>query len=184
MFLILEYFAFCRMCVLFDSWLVLPSRLELLWCSSCVGTRGQVSRRSFFLLIWAKLQVACWGLGDATQESRKEFKVRFRRVGSDWRGLQDFCFQLLSLFWCHLIYSAVFVLCFSICLPLGVGLCKGFFLAWKRGRGQVFNTHCVQVFYAYRFSYFLVLFVLWWHPGSWGGSFPRGPRSRFWLKGE
>ena len=53
---------------------------------------------SFFLLIWAKLQVACWGLGDATQESRKEFKVRFRRVGSDWRGLQDFCFQLLSLF--------------------------------------------------------------------------------------
>ena len=70
----------------------------------------------------------CW----RQEESRKEFKVRFRRVGSDWRGLQDFCFQLLSLFLCHLVYSAVFVLCFSICLPLGVGLCKGGFLGMEK----------------------------------------------------
>ena len=47
MFLILDYFAICRMCVLFDSWLVLPSRLDLLWCSSCVGARGRIAR-SFF----------------------------------------------------------------------------------------------------------------------------------------
>ena len=36
---------------------MLPSRLDLLWCSSCVGARGRFARRSFFLLIWAKLQV-------------------------------------------------------------------------------------------------------------------------------
>ena len=57
MFVILDYFTMCRMCVLFDSWLVLPSGLDLLWCSSCVGARGRVARRSFYLLIWAKLQV-------------------------------------------------------------------------------------------------------------------------------
>ena len=115
-------------------------------------------------MIWAKLQVACWGLGDATQESRKEFKVCFRRVGvigGDckisvfnyylcfdviWSILQFLCY--VFLFACH--WASVYV--------------KADFLAWKRGRGQVFNTHCVQVFMpivSRIFSYFCTLVASW-----------------------
>ena len=63
-----------------------------------------------------------------------------------WSILQFLCY--VFLFACH--WASVYV--------------KADFLAWKRGRGQVFNTHCVQVFMpivSRIFSYFCTLVASW-----------------------
>ena len=69
-------------------------------------------------------------------------------------------------------YCSLCVLSFFL-LPLGVGVCKGFSWHGKEAEGQVFNTHYVKFFSPSFFVFYFCTFVL--HPGSWGGSFPRGP---------
>ena len=145
------------MCVLFES----------CWCCHrgwiCFGVRAVLAPGGKFLegvsFSWFgpsyKLHVGVLEMLHRSRGRSSKFTL------DEWGVIGGDCkISVFNYYLCFVVFWSILqFLCyvFSICLPLGVGLCKGFFLAWKRGRGQVFNTHCVQVFYAYRFLYFLVL---------------------------
>ena len=162
--------------------LVLPSRLDLLWCSSCVGTRGRFARRSFFLLIWAKLQVGLLEMLHRSRGRSSQFALdEWGVIGGDWK------ISVFNYYLCFdVIWSILQFLCYVFlfaCHWASVYV-KADFLAWKRGRGQVFTTHCVQVFMpivSRIFSYFCTL-VASWKLGRIVS--PWAVSARFWLKSE
>ena len=180
MFLTLDYFAICRMCVLFEN----CGCCHRGWI--CFGVRAVLAPGGKFLegvsFSWFgpsyKLHVGVLEMLHRSRGRSSKFAL------DEWGVIGGDCkISVFNYYLCFdVIWSILQFLCYVFlfaCLWASVYI-KADFLAWKRGRGQVFNTHCVQVF----MPIVSRTFVLWWHPGSWGGSFPRGPRSRFWLKGE